>query len=230
MHPPKGVPYMPYKIAILSDTHNLLRDELKLYLQSCDRILHAGDIAHPSILEELSRFATTCAVRGNADKEWAKGLPETLVIDDIGIRIFMIHNKKQIKEDTSAYDLIVYGHSHKYEEKIIDGTTWLNPGSCGPRRFRLPITMALLHVEDDGSFRIERLDIPHPEVREDDTVTAATVKEHLPAIIREIEKGTPVKSIAGKFHLSKELAEQICRLYLTHPGIDADGIMSKLGL
>lgn len=218
------------RIAILSDTHNLLRDEVKKHLQTCDRILHAGDIARPSILEELDQFAPTYAVRGNADKEWAKELPETLVIDDIGIRIFMIHNKKQIKEDTSSYDLIVYGHSHKYEEKTMGGITWLNPGSCGSRRFRLPITMAMLYVEDDGSFRIERIDISHPETQKDEAITADTVKEHLPAIIWEIQRGTSVEQLSEKFHLSYELAEQVCRLYLTHPGIDADGIMSKLGL
>lgn len=222
---------MPYKIAILSDTHNLLRDEVKVQLQTCDLILHAGDIARPSILEELSRLAPVYAVRGNADKEWAKALPETFAMDDIGIRIFMIHNKKQIKEDTSAYDLIIYGHSHKYEEKIMDGVTWLNPGSCGPRRFRLPITMSMLYVEDDGGFRIERIDIPHPGEREEDlVVTAATVKEYLPAIMGEIGRGVSVEQLAKEFHLSEELAEQICRLYLTHPGVNADGIMSKLGL
>lgn len=110
------------------------------------------------------------------------------------------------------------------------GITWLNPGSCGSRRFRLPVTMAMLYVEDDGSFRIERIDISHPETQKDEAITADTVKEHLPAIIWEIQRGTSVEQLSEKFHLSYELAEQICRLYLTHPGVDADGIMSKLGL
>ena len=221
---------MSHRIAIISDTHGLLREGVKEYLQKCDMILHAGDIHSPAVLEELNRIAPTCAVRGNADKEWAESLPVTRVIEDAGIRIFMIHNRKHITEGLSSYDLVIYGHSHKYEEKTAGGVTWLNPGSCGPRRFRLPITMAMLYIEEDGRFQIERIDIVHPGVQPDEDIPAATVKEYLPAIIREIEKGTSVMQIARKFHLSQELAEQICRLYLTHPGVDADGIMGKLGI
>ena len=221
---------MGYQIGIISDTHGLLRDEVKEHLQGCDMIFHAGDIHRHSVIDELNEIAPTYLVCGNADKDMADILPQTKVIEDIGIRVFMIHNKKHIDENLDAYDLIIYGHSHKYEEKAIDGRIWLNPGSCGPRRFSLPITMAKLYVEDDGSFRIERIDIPHPGTKMQDTVSADSVKEYLPAIIKEIDRGTSVEQIAKKFHLSKELSEQICRLYLTHPGVDLDGIMSKMGI
>ena len=214
------------RIGIISDTHGLLRDEVKAYLKECDMILHAGDINSKSVLEELNRIAPTFPVRGNADKEWADDIPITRVVEVNNIRIFMIHNQKQIQEDVSAYDLVVYGHSHKYEEKETGETKWLNPGSCGSRRFHLSITMAVLTVEEDGTFRIEGIDIPHQESK----IPSADVKACIPAIIKEIDKGTPVDKIAKKFNLSKELAEQICRLYLTHPGVDADGIMAKMGL
>lgn len=213
------------RIGIISDTHGLLRDEVKAYLKECDMILHAGDIHSRSVLEDLNRIAPTFPVRGNADKEWADDIPVTRVVEVTNIRIFMIHNQKQIQEDVSNYDLVVYGHSHKYEEKETGETKWLNPGSCGPRRFHLSITMAVLTVED-GTFYIERIDIPHREA----TIPSADVKTCIPAIIKEINKGTSVEKIAKKFKLSKELAEQICRLYLTHPGVDADGIMAKMGL
>ena len=221
---------MSYKIGVISDTHGLLREEIKGYLNGCDMIFHAGDVNKISIINELNNIAITHVVRGNADKEWANELPITNVIEDIGIKVFMIHNKKHIDMDLTPYDLIIYGHSHKYEEKVIDGKTWLNPGSCGPRRFNLPITMAMLYVEDDGSFNIERIDIPNTAAMPDKAIKAERIKEYLPSIIKDIDKGMAVGQISKKYHISVELAEQVCRLYLTHPGVDADGIMSKMGI
>ena len=221
---------MSYKIGVISDTHGLLREEVRERLQGCDRILHAGDIDKPSVLEELNRIAPTCAVRGNKDGEWTELLPEIQVVEDIGIRVLMIHNRKQIDREHENYDLFIYGHSHKYEEKHVDGTVWLNPGSCGPRRFTQPITMAMLYVEDDGTFHIERIDIGQVGPEMESGISAATVKKDLPAIMRAIDKGATVEQLAKRFHMSHELAEQICRLYLTHPGVDADGIMSKMGI
>ena len=221
---------MSYRIGVISDTHGLLRDEVKERLQGCDRIFHAGDIDTSYVLGELNRIAPTCAVRGNKDGEWAKDIPEIQAIDDLGIRVLMLHNRKQIDRQLEPYDLVIYGHSHKYEEKHMDGAVWLNPGSCGPRRFKLPITMAMLYVEDDGTFRIERIDIENSAPQADSAISAATVKKYLPAIMKEIDKGATVEQLAERFHMSQELSEQICRLYLTHLGVDADGIMSKLGI
>lgn len=220
---------MSCRIGVISDTHGLLREEVKQKLQGCDMIFHAGDIHTPSVLEELNRIAPTYPVRGNADKEWAENLPVVQKIGDIGIRVLVIHNRKQLTENLEPYDLIIYGHSHKYEEKHLDGKVWLNPGSCGPRRFRLSVTMAMLYIEDNGTFKIERIDIEN-ETHPEEEITAATVKKYLPAMMKEIDKGATVEQLAKRFHLSKELSEQICRLYLTHPGVDADGIMGKLGI
>ena len=224
---------MGFKIGVISDTHGLLRDEVKECLQGCDRIFHAGDIDTSFIVEELNSIAPAFFVRGNVDRKWAEDIPETLLVDDIGIRIFMVHNVKRIDRCPENCDLVIYGHSHKYEEKHSDGKVWLNPGSCGPKRFRLPVTMAMLWVEDDGRFRIERVDIK-PQNLEASSKTpetpAAMIKEYLPAIMKEIDRGASVEQLAKRFGLSKELAEQICRMYLTHPGVDADGIMRRLGV
>lgn len=221
---------MSYKIGVISDTHGLLRDEVKRQLQGCDRIFHAGDINEPSIVEALKQIAPTFLVRGNADKEWAEQIPSVQVIDDIGIRVLMLHNRKHMDRELEPYDVIICGHSHKYEENHIDGRVWLNPGSCGPRRFKLPVTMAMLYIEDNGKFRIERIDIKTSETKEAPELTAETIKKYLPDIMKEIDKGATVEQLAKRFRLSRELAEQICRLYLTHPGVDADGIMAKLGI
>lgn len=221
---------MSYRIGVISDTHGLLREEVKDRLQGCDRIFHAGDVNTPSVVEELNKIAPTYLVRGNADKAWAEAIPETQVIDDLGIRVFMIHNRKQIDGKLESCDLVIFGHSHKYEEKHEDGRIWLNPGSCGPRRFRLPVTMAMLYIEDDGSFRIERMDIGVSKIQTDSGFVLAAVKKDIPAMMKAIDRGADVDQLAQRFRLPRELAEQICRLYLTHPGVDADGIMAKLGL
>lgn len=130
-----------YKIGILSDTHNLLRESVTDLLRTCDVILHAGDISSPQLLNQLKSIAPLYAVRGNTDKELAAELPHSLSINLYGINIYMIHNKKLITDDIHDKNLIIYGHSHKYEQLQNNGQTWLNPGSCGRRRFSLPVTM-----------------------------------------------------------------------------------------
>ena len=128
------------KIGILSDTHDLLRAEVTENLKGCDAILHAGDISSRKILDQLKQIAPVKAVRGNNDKEWAEHLPLFLDFELGGLRFFMTHKKKDLPVDLSAYDVVVFGHSHQYAEMRQGNTTLLNPGSCGPRRFHQPIT------------------------------------------------------------------------------------------
>lgn len=212
------------KIGILSDTHGKLRGEVADVLQDCDVILHAGDINTPRVLEQLKRIAPTYVVRGNADKEWAEMLPVKLDEKICGLRVFMVHNKKDIPGDLSGYDLVIYGHSHKYEERE-EGCLFLNPGSCGPRRFSLPVTMAVVEVEN-GSFRVHRKDILPDAGGSDTFLTEST----LTLLLRDVDKGRSVSEIAGKYHLDENVAEQICRLYLTHPGIGAAEVLDKMAL
>ncbi len=232
---------MMKKIAVLSDTHGLLRPEVTEILRGCNAIVHGGDINRQNILDELNGFAPVFAVRGNNDKDWAEALPETRAFTLYGIRFFVVHNRKQIPADTDNADIIVYGHSHKYEEKFAEGKMFLNPGSCGPRRFSQPITFAVLEVDEDagtekGSFwRVKKIDIvqkrPAPADGADERKT--DVPENIGRIIRSVmkdtDKGRTVREIAVRNGIDEELAEQICRLYLTHPGVDADGIRKKMG-
>lgn len=218
------------RIGVLSDTHGKLREEVVEILQSCDVILHAGDIHTPKVLDGLREIAPLYIVRGNADKEWAEGLPEILSEEICGLRVFMVHNKKQIPKETGNYDLVVFGHSHKYEERREAGCLFLNPGSCGPRRFSQPVTMAVVEVEEEpGSVRVIREDIAQEAQTSADKLdeTAFSV-DKLRLILRDIDKGKSVSEIAAKYRISKEITEQICRLYLTHPGIDAAGVREKM--
>lgn len=146
------------RVAILSDTHGLLRDEVKEELKQADVIIHAGDINTQTIVDELKRYATLYIVRGNNDKEWAEEIPEQLFVTIEGVRFFIIHNKKEIPKDLKEVDVIVYGHSHKYGVNEEQGVLMLNPGSCGKRRFGLEITMCNMFVEN-GRYTIEKVEI-----------------------------------------------------------------------
>ena len=148
------------KLAILSDTHGLLRPQVVEHLKTADAILHGGDINKPAIVEQLQQYAPLYIVRGNNDKEWAEDIPHDLTVTLEGITFFMVHNKKEVPADLLGVDVVVFGHSHKYVQEEKGGLLWLNPGSCGPRRFHQEITMMMVKIED-GTIQVEKIEIPH---------------------------------------------------------------------
>lgn len=148
------------KLAILSDTHGLLRPEVLEQLKTADAILHGGDINNQSIVDQLRQYAPLYVVRGNNDKEWAEEIPHDLTVTLGGVTFYLVHNKKELPADLSGVDVVLFGHSHKYVQEEKDGLLWLNPGSCGPRRFHQEITMMTAEVSD-GSIQVEKILIPH---------------------------------------------------------------------
>ena len=216
------------KIGIVSDTHGLLRPEVVKALEGCEAILHGGDITGPEILEKLGDIAPVYAVRGNGDREWAENIPLLLDFELAGLRICMTHRKKDLPADVSAYDLVVFGHSHKYEEVRQGRTLFLNPGSCGPRRFHQAITMAVAETAG-GSVEVKRIDIPQRITGMLPKSGSADLKKQIETVIKETEKKRSPEAIANKYGYDMALTEQIARLYLTHPGVTADGIMTKMG-
>lgn len=150
------------KLAILSDTHGLLRPQVTEHLKGVDGILHAGDINRPEIVAKLKEYAPLFVVRGNNDKEWAEAIPRKLTFSLEGVTFYMIHNKKEIGELPQGVNVVVFGHSHKYAREEKDGVLWLNPGSCGPRRFHQEITLMLAEVEA-GHISIEKITVPQEE-------------------------------------------------------------------
>ena len=148
------------KLAILSDTHGLLRPQVVEHLKTADAILHGGDINKPAIVEQLQQYAPLYIVRGNNDKEWAEDIPHDLTVTLEGVTFFMVHNKKEVPADLSGVNVVVFGHSHKYVQEEKDGLLWLNPGSCGPRRFHQEITMMMVKIEG-GTIQVEKIEIPH---------------------------------------------------------------------
>lgn len=148
------------KLAILSDTHGLLRPEVLEHLSTADAILHGGDINKQNIVDQLSQYAPLYVVRGNNDKEWAEAIPHDLTVTLEGVTFYLVHNRKEVPKDLSGVDVVVFGHSHKYLQEEKDGVLWLNPGSCGPRRFHQEITMMMAEL-NEGALRVEKISIPH---------------------------------------------------------------------
>ena len=148
------------RVIVLSDTHGLLRPEVLEYLSRADVIIHGGDINTQAIVDKLREYGPLYIVRGNNDKEWAEGLPHSITFAVEGVRFFLIHNKKDIPADLSDVDVVVYGHSNKYACGERDGLLWVNPGSCGRRRFNQEITLAAMTV-DGRHAQAEKVTIPH---------------------------------------------------------------------
>ena len=148
------------RIGLLSDTHGLLRPEVEAFLQGSDRIIHAGDICDAGIIEQLKRIAPVSAVRGNNDVgPWAESLSETEWVRVGGIDIYVIHNVAElnVSQLPSGVEVIVFGHSHKPVAERRDGVLYVNPGSAGPRRFKLPISAAELVIENgEVAVRLEQ--------------------------------------------------------------------------
>lgn len=147
---------MAKKIGIISDTHGLLRPEVLEILKTCDCILHAGDVTRPELLDELRCLASIYVVRGNNDGEWAAGIAKTLYFRIEGVEFFMTHNKKDVAWELGSTQVVIFGHTHSYFEKTIDGRLWLNPGSCGRSRFGQDISMAVMTVEN-GTYHVDKI-------------------------------------------------------------------------
>jgi uncharacterized protein len=137
------------RVGLISDTHGLLRPEAKAFLRGCDLIIHGGDIGAPTILEELAALAPVAAVRGNNDKgAWAKRLHDTELLQIGEVHVYAIHDLAQLDVDPTAMGVsaVVSGHSHMPVVRERNGVLFVNPGSAGPRRFKLPIAVAELII------------------------------------------------------------------------------------
>lgn len=140
------------KVGVISDTHGLLRPEAKNALIGVDSIIHAGDIGKPHIIDELESIAPLSIIKGNIDtKAWADPIPETISLQLNQYYIYVIHNIKELDFNPSGkFSCVIYGHSHKPHIEWKDEVLYLNPGSAGPRRFKLPICIATLEISEAG--------------------------------------------------------------------------------
>jgi uncharacterized protein len=149
------------RIGLISDTHGLLRKEAVEALRDSELIIHAGDVGKPEILKALRKLAPVVAVRGNVDTaEWAGILPLAAVAEDAGVTIYVLHDVKDLDLNPAAagFQIVVSGHSHKPGKMERDGVLYINPGSAGPRRFQLPVTVARLNLEQEP-WKLEFVDL-----------------------------------------------------------------------
>lgn len=151
------------RIGLISDTHGLLRPEAVAFLRGSDFLIHAGDIGNAAVLEQLRELAPVTAVRGNNDKgAWADTLAETEVLEVNGVAVFVLHDVADLDLDPAAagFRVVVFGHSHRPSSETRDGVLYVNPGSAGPRRFKLPISVGELIV-DGASVLPRHHELPH---------------------------------------------------------------------
>jgi len=140
-------------IGVISDTHGLLRTEAVEALRGSEHIIHAGDVGAPEILDQLQEVAPVTAVRGNVDNGvWARKLPETEVVEFGEISIYLLHDltKLNLKPAGAEFNAVIYGHSHLPKQEVRDGVLYFNPGSAGPKRFKLPVTVGKLFLGKEG--------------------------------------------------------------------------------
>jgi uncharacterized protein len=136
-------------IGVISDTHGLLRPEALEHLRGSDHIIHAGDIGSPEIIPKLKEIAPVTAIRGNIDTQaWVREFPETEVVELAGKLIYVIHdlNALDLNPQAAGFAAVISGHSHQHKQEVKNSVLYFNPGSAGPRRFKLPITVGQLEI------------------------------------------------------------------------------------
>ena len=141
----------PIVIGVISDTHGLLRPEALQALRGSDHVIHAGDVGASEILDQLATIAPVTAIRGNVDKAaWARNLAETEVVELAGISIYVLHDlaQRDLKPGAAGYKVVISGHSHVPKQETKNGVLYLNPGSAGPRRFKLPVSVARVTISE----------------------------------------------------------------------------------
>jgi uncharacterized protein len=139
------------RVGVISDTHDLVRAEALRALRGCDLVLHAGDICGPDVLQALREIAPVIAVRGNNDHgPWADALPETATVELGAVSVLIVHDLKTLRPGaTRGLRVVISGHSHRPSKEVRDGVLYFNPGSAGPRRFTLPVSLGRLDVTGD---------------------------------------------------------------------------------
>lgn len=149
-------------IGIISDTHGLLRQEVKDNLSDCNLIIHGGDIGKLNVIEELEKITKIEFIKGNCDKgDEFKNTPETKIINVDNSKIYIVHDisKVDIDLEKEQIDIVIYGHSHKSDVYSKNNILYINPGSVGPRRFKLPTTMAKLYIGDNKDHKVDFITI-----------------------------------------------------------------------
>ena len=212
------------QVGIVSDSHGRLPDRAKELLLGCSLIFHAGDIGSLALYEELSNIAPTKAVRGNADGEDLSFLPTYLTTKAGPFSVCMAHKKKDLPEDYLSYDLVITGHTHRYRMEKKGSVTLLNPGSCAVKRAGQMLTLALAEVGPSG------LLITGKKYTEDAPPKEGEERKVVEKIMSLTRRNESIATISQKLSLPSEYVERVVRLIVTHPGVDIEGVLRRMGL
>lgn len=215
------------KTAVISDTHDLLRKEVISIIKSCDAVIHAGDFCSVKTYEDIKSILPYnmpfYAVRGNNDFYLNK-LPYSAEFALDGYRVYVTHKKEDIPKGKNA-DIYIFGHSHMYTCENTDGQIFLNPGSCGKKRFFLPITMAVLYTDNNG-FRAERRNISSETLS--DIKAPAELHSAVDSIMKGMKRGDTIDKISKKVGLDHAFVEETARIIVTHPEANVSDIVNKI--
>ena len=239
----------PIRAAVVSDTHGLLRPEVEQVIQSCDVVIHAGDFDNQMLYHKLNIRQPLYGVRGNNDGDWARQLPLVRRFELGGVKMMMAHDRADVPSaGLGEAQVVIFGHSHQYFHQEIEGRIWLNPGSCGYPRFHLPLSLAVMTI-DQGQVQVEPiwLSPPVPEQRKEEEKEEKNEswtgrlkrlsggvrgnKDELffmAKIMRFMRRGDTAEWVAGNLKTELSFVEEVYRICLTHPGVDARGILDKM--
>lgn len=217
------------RIGIISDTHGILREEVKEVLRTCSYIIHAGDVDEPFIIRELNAIGKLYFVRGNNDGDWAESYPKVRTFTIGGVHFFLIHNQRELPRSLPKEDIILFGHSHQYCCEKKEGKLWLNPGSCGKKRFHGELTMAVMTIQD-GIYEVEkiRLDSDGKKKKVQSLEKNQVSVNAIQKILVWMQKGKQIAEMAKELQLEEAMVETVCRIAVTHPGVSAEGIYNKM--
>lgn len=248
----------PIRAAVISDTHGLLRPEVEKILETCDVIIHAGDFDNQMLYHKLHIGQPLYAVRGNNDGFWGMQLPLVRRFELGGVKFIMAHERSDIPAALGEEQVVIFGHSHMYYQQIENGRLWLNPGSCGYKRFTLPLSLAVMTLQD-GNYSVktiwleeeygripgaglpmdrtnpaaaESAECRHPE-EADRGKTEKKQQERdqlflIAKIMRFMKRGATINWVADNLKSEPAFVETIYRICVTHPGADAHQILDKL--
>lgn len=230
------------RAAVISDTHGLLRPEVEQVIGTCDVVIHAGDFDHQMLYHKLAVRQPLYAVRGNNDGNWAATLPLVKRFTLGGVKFIMAHERSDIPMVLDKERVVIFGHSHMFYQQTEEGRLWLNPGSCGHKRFTLPLSLAVMTIQDQriqvepvwleegqgmgNAFRPvgsgESLETgPGKDGRRDELFLIAR-------IMRLMRRGETISWVARNVKSDPGFVETVYRICVTHPGADARQILDKL--
>lgn len=149
--------HTPMRIAVLSDTHDVLRPQVREIIRTCDLAVHAGDVTNEAVMDELRSLSNICVVKGNNDYN-LRYLRPTQRFTAGGVSFFVTHERRNVSRNLEGVQVVILGHTHRYAEELIDGRLWLNPGGCGRKRFSQALTMAVVTVMD-GKYEVKRIEL-----------------------------------------------------------------------